>query len=175
MIEFLEKKEIGYSMRIAKNRKIESAGYSGQICNHPDLQLKKNEKYKTVKATYRGFECYITTEKRNGNKGKKEVVFIISNVEQSPKEHVNSYAKRWPIEKCFRTSKQSLGLAHCQSTNSFKQQAHVFLVMASYSILQVMKFAKKKRSVEEVLNCIRRQKQLNFLREYVDWHETINH
>ena len=175
MIEFLTKKKIGYSMRIPKNRRIESDGYSGQICNHPGLQLKKNEKYKTIKATYRDFECYITTEKRNGNKGKKEVVFIVSNVDQSPKEHVNSYAKRWPVEKCFRTSKQSLGLIHCQSTNSFKQQAHVFLVMALYSILQVMKFAKQKRSVEEVLNGIRRQKQLNFLREYIDWKQTINH
>ena len=175
MIEFLTKKEIGYSMRIAKNRKVKSEDYSGQICNHPDLHLKKNEKYKTVKTTYRGFECYIATEKRNGNKGKKEVVFIISNIEQSPKEHVISYAERWPVEKCFRTTKQSLGLAHCQSTNSFKQQAHVFLVMASYSVLQVMKFAKKKRSVEEVLKVIRRQKQLDFLSEYIDWKETINH
>ncbi len=70
------------------------------------------------------------------------------------KNHVKYYNQRWCVEKFIRTAKQHLGLGDCQSTSVKKQQAHIYLVMYAYAILEINRNYKRKKSVESVLHPI---------------------
>jgi hypothetical protein len=173
VIKFFTEHKIKFTIRIPRNRVIIANKESFQLRECPSLKLVRNEKFKTIYASYKGFNCYFTAEKRKSKKGKREVVYIISNLRRTPKEHVIAYKKRWPSEKFHRTAKQHLGLAHCQSTSIRKQFAHIFLVMYSYAILEIIKNDKKKKSPEEVLHPIRRQKLTQNLTRYLGLEETF--
>jgi hypothetical protein len=173
MLNFLESEQIKFTIRIPKNRKITSQAGIFKLSEHPGLQLKKNQKYKTIHGAYKGVFAYFTAHKRAGTNNTKEIVYIISNVNRPPAEHVAEFAKRWDAEKCFRSIKQYLGLADCQSTNADKQKLHIFTVMTAYTVLQLIKFDKKKSSVEAILHLIRFQKKHHFLLDYIDLEQTI--
>lgn len=158
MINFFIEQKMNFTIRIPCNRVIEIDDNSFQLRDCSQLKFKRNEKFKTVYAAYKGFNLFFTAHKRKSKKGSYETVYIVSNVKRKPKEHIFAYNKRWTQEKFHRTSKQHLGLAHCQSTKVNKQDAHIFLIMYSYALLQVMKFDKKKKSVEVILHYIRCQK-----------------
>jgi Transposase DDE domain len=173
MLKFLIQEGIHLTMRMPSNRVISTEKHTAQLAEHPELKLSRNQKYKTIYACYKGIFCYFTAHKRKGKNGTKEVVFIISDVERSAKKHVESYAERWPGEKYFRTGKQHLGLTHCQSTNPEKQRLHIFLVMTSYAVLGLKRIDKRKKSIEEVLHPIRRQKSTKDLLAYIDLEATL--
>jgi hypothetical protein len=173
MLEFFVRENIHFTLRIPSNRVITTKDGNYQLSKHPGLKLQRNQKYKTIFASYKGTYCYFTVHKRNGTKNTKEVVFIVSDIYRSAKKHVDSYAKRWVAEKFFRTGKQYIGLTDCQSTNADKQRLHLFSVMISYAVLQLMRIDKKKQSVEEVLHCVRRQKMVDDLFGYIDLERTF--
>ena len=173
MIKFLIQKEIHFTMRIPANRVIETKTEKNQLAKHSELQMQRNEKFKTIQASYKGFTLYFTAQKRNACNNKKEIVFIVSDIKRTPKEHVEAYNGRWPGEKYFRTAKQHIGLTHCQSTNQNKQQFHIFSIMVAYAVLQCMKIDQQKQSIEEALHPIRRQKIMANFFEYVDLELTI--
>lgn len=173
MLIFLKTEGINCTLRMPANRVISTEQFTNQLSKHPELKLRRNEKYKTVFASYKGVFYYFTAHKRKGQKNTKEVVYIISDVTRSAKGHIESYGKRWPGEKVFRTGKQHLGFTNCQSTNATKQRLHIFLVMISYAILGFIKIYKKKKSIEEVLHLIRRQKMTRELLVYLDLEATF--
>lgn len=173
MIKFLTEERIHFTMRIAKNRVVQSDNKEYQLTNHPKLKMIRNQKFKTVSALYKGFSLYFTAHKRNGNNGTKEVVFIASDLQRSAKEHVKAYEKRWTGEKFHRTGKQSLGLSHCQSTNDAKQKFHFYLVMVSYTVLQLIQIDQQRQSVEDILHSIRRQKNIDSLFQCLDLEKTF--
>ena len=173
MIQFFRKHKISFVMRIPRNRVVTSKEGAFQLKDHPILTFQRNQKYKAIKVRYKDIPCFITAHKRNGKKGTYETVFLVSNVKRSAKNHVISYAKRWCIEKFFRTAKQHLGLADCQSTNIEKQKAHIFLVMFSYAELSLIKNAKKKKSIEDVLHPVRWQKSTQEIEKYLVFNKTF--
>lgn len=110
------------------------------------------------KGVYKGQEMYFIAHKRNGPNKTKQIVFIASNLEGlTPKQHVQAFSLRWPIEKMFRTLKQSLGVKDCQSTSIKKQRAHIFATFMAFAELEQQKIFKKKKSPEQVLKKIRFQ------------------
>jgi len=174
MLTFLTERSIDLTMRTHCNRVVISAEGKYKISEQPKLKMKGNEKYKTIRASYKGIEgLYFTAHKRKSSKGGTEIVYIVSTILRKPKAHVKAYSQRWPVEKKIRTAKQSLGITHCQSTNPEKQRFHIFSVMVTYAILQLAKADKRKKSVEEVLHMIRRQKQYNVMLRYIDLNETL--
>lgn len=173
MLKFLDEQKSYFTIRIPCNRVITINNESFQLRHCPKLKFKRNEKFKTVCAFYKGFKCYFTAHKRKTKNGGSEIVFIISNIKRAPKEHVIAYKKRWPQEKFHRTAKQKLGLGDCQSTMRNKQHAHIFLVMHTYAILELMKIAKKKKSVEDILHKLRCQKSGQSTCEFTDLEETF--
>jgi hypothetical protein len=138
------------------------------------LQLKRNQKFKTVKASMKGMSLFFTARKRKGKNNTKETVFIVSRHRAAtPKNTVRTYARRNNIEKFFRTSKQYLGLRDCQSTSLEKQRMHIFSVMLSYATLEILKVAKKKKNPEAIIAVLRRQKTPHLFHEYNFLVETI--
>jgi len=160
MLKFLTKNSINYSMRIARNRIIISEDKTkAQLQHHPKLKLKRNERSKTIKGTYKGINCYFTIHKRYSNSSKSyTVVYIVSSLDISSEKQIKAYNIRWNIEKMFRTSKQSLGLGDCQCLTIEKQRTHIFSVFFAYAKLEEQKFFKRKKYVEQVINNFRSQK-----------------
>jgi len=157
-LEFLHKNELYYSIRMPKNRKVSINGPELFLKDQPILKHKRNERYKSAEGTYKGILSNFVSHKRNGKNGTKQVVFIVSNLKGlSPREHVEAYSGRWPIEKMFRTLKQSLGLQQCQSISTKKQHAHIFATFLAFVELEIQKNNKKKRSPEQILKTMRVQ------------------
>ena len=99
---------------------------------------------------------------KKGINNSKQIVFIVSNLKNlSAKQHVLAYSKRWPIEKMFRTLKQSLGAKDCQSIKKEKQEAHLYATFFAFVELEIIKNDKKKRSPEEALQLLRFQNKVN--------------
>lgn len=161
MIEFFECNKLKYLMRIPKNRKIISkCGIFEQLQRHPALKLKRNQRYRTIEAHYKGIKCYITAHKRINKKGKRAVIYLVSNIDFPPKKQAELYKIRWVIEKSYRTLKQKLGIGDCQSVSLEKQRAHILAAFLAYANLEEQKVFKKKNSPEEVLRDIRAQKPM---------------
>ena len=141
------------------NRKVSiNNGPEKILKDQPFFQLKRNERYKTTSCTYKGIKTYVTCHKRKGHNNTKQIVFVVSNLENlSPKEYIEAYELRWLIEKMFRTAKQHLGLQHCQSNSEEKQRAHIFAVFMAFAELELQKINKKKKSPEAILKIIRAQ------------------
>jgi len=156
MMEFFAEERIEFTARIACNRNITTLhGTKIQLKNCPQLRLRRNERSRTITA-YLGGRLYdFTAVKHTTRGGKKKIVFIISTVPRTSKEHVRIYDLRWCIEKFFRTAKQSLGLESCQAQKSSGTINRILAVMLIYSALEETRFAKKKISVEQVLRIIK--------------------
>ena len=154
-LTFLHKNNLKYSIRIPKNRRVLIGNTDAQLKKQPFFQLKKNERYKTATGSYKGIPALFTSQKRKGKNGTKQIVFVVSNLESlTPKQHILSYERRWPIEKMFRTLKQSLGIQHCQSNSRKKQRAHIYATFLAFAELEKQKIYKKKKSPEEILKII---------------------
>jgi len=160
MIGFFEAENLKYTMRIARSRKVLINGILMKLCEHPALKLVRNERCKTAAGFYKGYACFFTASKRKKKNGSWETVYIISNMELSPKEHVDAYSKRWPIDKSFRSMKQYLGLTECQMCDQNKQTFHIFNVFLAYSLATLEKIASAKNSVEDILNAWRISKKI---------------
>lgn len=157
MISFLELKKLKYSMRIPRSRRVLIDGVLMKLSEHKALRLVKNERCKTAAGSYKGHPCFFTVEKRKNKKGKWDLRYIVSNMDLSAKGHVKAYARRWPIDKSFRSMKQYLGLTDCQMCSEIKQVFHIFNVFLAYSIATLKKIASGKNTVEDILNEWRKQ------------------
>ena len=169
IINYLTTSNINYSIRCPRNRLIEkSDGTREQIKHCRELSMKRNEKYKTIRASCLGVPCFITANKRKGKDKAYEIVYIISNKDVTPKKQVKSYEQRWTAEKFFRTAQQSLGLRDCRSTNQSKHELHFYCIMVGYTLLHHQKNYSRQRSIEEVLTILRHQKTTPKFYRYID-------
>lgn len=173
MLDFFAEEGIDFTARIATNRNVLTRnGIKAQLKTHDALRLRKNEKSRTVIASYGQIFYNFTAVKQTTRGGKKKIVFIISTKNRSSKEHVKIYAMRWNIEKFFRTAKQSLGLEDCQAQKADRIVNHVHAVMIAFIALEETKFTKKKKSVEAVLGIIRSKNRGIKYNLYIDLVET---
>jgi SRSO17 transposase len=157
MFTFFTKESLNFSMRIARTRCIITAdGVKAQLQFHPALKLPRNTREKTVKAKLNnGQECFFAAQKRKNKNDEWEVVYIISNMSLSAKEHVETYNLRWPQEKINRTTKQKFGAEHCQVLEASKQQAHILAGFLAHTILEMSFADKQKKNVDGLVNILR--------------------
>jgi hypothetical protein len=159
MFDFYKKnKQLRFSMRIAKSRVIKTQkGVKAQLKNHPALKLHRNEREKTIKAKLNNDNTYyfFTAQKRRTRNDGWEVVYIVSNMKQTAKQHVASYNLRLPIEPMIRTTKQKFGATQCQAIEASKQQAHIMAGFLAYAILNLANNDKQSESVDSMVNELR--------------------
>lgn len=163
MFDFYKKnKRLKFSQRVAKSRIIKTKdGISAQLKDHPALKLHRNEREKTIKAKFSSKKnqddsyYFFTAQKRRTRNDEWEVVYIISNMKQTAKQHVASYNLRLPIEPMIRTTKQKFGATQCQAIESSKQQAHIMAGFLAYAILNIETNDKQKESVDALVNELR--------------------
>jgi len=155
---FLYTCRLKFSVRMPSNRKVVIGVIEENLKKHPALRLVRNERYKKVQGFYKGTPVIIVAHKRKGKNDKKQVVFIVSNIQGlSAKQHVKAYACRWPIEKMFRTTKQKFGLENCQCIPEEKHEAHVTFVFLAFTEAELIKITSRQKSTEESVRFIRGQ------------------
>jgi len=141
MLPFLCKRKIPAIMKIARDRKVTTKdGISEQLQKHPKLKLLKNARHATILAIFGESELYFSSHKRKRTDGAFETIYLVSTVSMKAKEYVKTYAKRWEIEKMFRTMKQSLGLSASIARKIEHQNAHIHSVFFAYTFLQDVSF-----------------------------------
>jgi len=137
LLRFLDKRNIKFVGKFARNRNIESAnGIVASVQNHPLLKLLRNSRSRKTKASFDGMKFYMSSHKRKKKNGEYSNIYLISNMDLPPKEYLSLYGKRWEIETMFRTMKQSLGLAQCHSRKIERQELHIYAVFLSFAFLQ---------------------------------------
>jgi hypothetical protein len=157
MIKFFTRKKIKFVMRIPSNRLIQVPGSEKavKLRDVPGLKLRKNERSRTMCASWHGIPLFFTVEKRIKKNGEKVLVYLVSNWEAPSKEVVQTYKRRWAIEKFFRTAKQSLGLQDCSARSINKQRMHIGMVFYSYAFLQWEGLKKKVPNSESAIKDFR--------------------
>ena len=157
MFTFFRENNLKFIVRIPKNRRITTLdGTSMQLKHHPALKLKRNEREKLAVGKIREHEYFFTSEKRKTQDNSWEVVFLASNMELSAKEQISAYNLRWPVEKVIRTTKQKFGTMQSQVLKQEKQRAHILAGFLAYTLASLIKNDKKKKSVDEVVNALRK-------------------
>ena len=157
MFVFLKTNGHKFIMRIPKNRCITTKdGKCMQLKHCPGLKLMRNTREKTIQAELYGNIYFFTAHKRPCKNGGWEVVFLVSNMDLPAKDQVAAFNLRWPMEKINRTTKQKLGSTQCQALQASKQRAHILAGFLAHSILEVAQNDKQKKSVDEMVNFIKK-------------------
>ena len=158
MLKFLTKHNFSFVAKIPRNRKVAIKKIFDQIQNLQQIKLVRNERNRATQALYHGMKLWFSVHKRLKRTGDYSFTYIVSNMKLDPKIYMKVYKQRWCIEEMFRTMKQSLGFAQCQSTKLEKQQAHIFSIFFSYSFLETFKNDQKLKNPEAALKSLRKLK-----------------
>lgn len=157
MFVFFKKNGLKFTMRIPKSRCIITQdGKRMQLKYCPGLKTMRNAREKTIQAKLYGDTYFFTAHKRPCKGGGWETVFLVSNMDLSAKDQVAAFNLRWPMEKINRTTKQKFGSAQCQVIEASKQRAHILAGFLALSILELAQKDKQKKSVDEVVNFIKK-------------------
>lgn len=150
-LTWLISENINFEMRLHANRVIDHDTFSGQVKNSPKFMMKNKKKMRTIRATWKNTDFYISAFRRTNKNGDVTTIYQISNYKAASKVHIQSYGYRWNIEKFFRTAKQKLGLNDCQSRKLNLQQNHIMSVFLIYSLLQIERKKYKIKNIETVI------------------------
>lgn len=166
---------IRFLARMHANRVVEIENNKQQLKKHRALKPSKNAKAKMQIGKWKDMELYFTCVRMKVKNADPAFVFLVANWQESAKDYVAIYKERWPIEKFFRTSKQKLGLAQCQSTSIDKQKAHIFSVFVAFTRMAKKTLHSKLISVDDSINQLRRNKQRNIINSSFSAETLINH
>ena len=148
---------IATQMRMHSNRSVVYKGKKKQLkalLNDKGIMPKGRQMCRTITVTWHSMSLEITIVRRFDKKDNETIVFQVATYKALPREHVAHYKKRWPIEKCFRTSKQTLGIGECYSTSLTTQHNHVSASFLAYALAQLeMKKRRCKTPEEAVRRC----------------------
>jgi hypothetical protein len=145
------------NMRIHANRRVIFKGESCKLNEIKDLIPRGRQRARTAEIIWRDIHLYVTAEKRVSKNGTESVVYIVSTYKARPIDHVEAYKRRWPIEKCFRTTKQYLGLKECFSTDLETQRDHISAVFLAYAIAHLEKKRLKFDTPEMAIKAVKQQ------------------
>lgn len=159
LLAFVIESNMDYTGKIARNRVVETSdGLRAQLQNHPGLKLFRNERHKKIRAQYAGHWFYFSVHKRKNRNGDFTYVYFVSTLDVNPHKYLEIYAGRWCIECMFRTMKQSLGFAECQSRDLERQRIHLLAIFFSYGFLEKTKTDQSLKNPEEALRFLRKLK-----------------
>jgi len=162
-IQCFIKAKCNFIGRFSRNRRVVINGKNMRIDEYFESKFKKNKKFCSATGYYKSLSCRFIACKWKGRNGKLEIIFFVTNISAgSVKDIIGRYSLRWGIEKFFRTGKQKLGLGQCQSRKIEKQTAHIFAVFLAHAIAEEIKIFKKKKSSDQILNLIRRQRMASW-------------
>jgi hypothetical protein len=165
-IQWCQSNGILATMRMHSNRVILYKGEKQRIDKLNDLQPKGRHMARTIQVEWHGMSIFVTAERRIDKRGNESIVYLLSTYEAKPSQHVKNYKMRWPIEKLFRTCKQSLGLQECYSTVLETQLAHVAATFFAHTKLQLDMKKQKFKTPEEAIRAAKLEKYIDVLHRF---------
>lgn len=145
---------ISAEMRMHSNRVVEYKGKKislKKLAFELGIRPKGRQMARTVTVIWHEMELEITIVRRIDKHGAESIVFQVATYKALPREHVETYNCRWPVEKSIRTEKQRLGLQDCYSTSFEKQRNHVAAVFVSYALAQLeMRYGKLENAEDAI-------------------------
>jgi Transposase DDE domain len=165
-IQWLHNKNLKFVIKAKTTTSVLYKGEKIQLKNCKDLRLNSNQSAKTIVAEWAGKMWYFTAVRRSGKRGPK-IIYLISNFKTKSKMYAKIYNSRWTIEKCFRTTKQSLGL-----TDSFSQYARTYLghikcVFFAFALMQLLMKKFRLNSTEDAI------RKAQALKNMYGFHESV--
>jgi hypothetical protein len=158
-------------MRMHSNRVVKYQGKEiklSELLELPGMKPSKRRMARTIKVEWHGLSLWITIERRIDKHGEESFVFLVSTYKAEPRVHVKTYKRRWPSEKKYRTSKQSLGLGDCQSRKLATQHKHSMSVLLAYAITQLERLRHRFKNAEEAIRSIREKCETLVFSEAID-------
>lgn len=153
--------KIEVEVRMHSNRTVEYLGEKialRDLAKRSRIRPTRRQMARTITARWQGLTLEITIVRRIDKNGKETIVFQASTYKALPREHAAHYKARWPIEKCFRTCKQTLGLQECFSRSLETQRDHVASVFLAYALAQLHRKTYKLKTPEEAIRRIKTKK-----------------
>lgn len=148
--DWLCEQKLNFTIKAKTTSSVLYKGEKIQLQHCKDLILNNNQSAKTIVAEWNGKIWHFTAMRRMGKRGPK-VIYLISNFKTRSKNYAKIYNARWTIEKCFRTTKQSLGLKDSSSRYANIYLAHIKCVFFGYALLQLIRKKFKLKSTEEAI------------------------
>ena len=158
---------IAVECRFHSNRIIYYDGQRSAVSKIKKLIPKGRQKSRTIKATWHSFNVFITAHRRIDKHEEETIVYQLATYKARPNQHVQTYKKRWCIEKAFRTTKQKLGLCDCQSKNGITQLNHMSAVFLAYSMIQIEMKKLKIKTPEETIRRLQTHKITNLKHRFL--------
>jgi hypothetical protein len=143
--------------RMHSNRVVVFQGKFCRISQIACLKPRGRQMARTIEVIWHGLQLYLTAERRIDKNGKESVVFLAATYKVRPIQYVKDYKFRWPLEKVFRTGKQSIGIAECFSTELETQEKHIAAALLAYSIAQLEMKNRGLETPEEAIRAIKRK------------------
>ncbi len=135
--------------------------YKGKFYKISDISCLKprgRQMARTIYVVWNDLKLYLTAERRIDKHGKETIVYLAATYKVKPIKYVKDYKLRWPIEKLFRTEKQSIGISECFSTQLETQEKHVAAAFLAYSIAQLETKRLKVNTPEDAIRAIKLKK-----------------
>jgi hypothetical protein len=149
-VHWLNKKGLKFVIKAKTTTSVIYKGQKMQLKDCPDLRLNSNQRAKTIEAEWDGEMWRFTAILRSGKRGPK-VIYTIANFKTKSRIYAEIYDARWTVEKCFRTTKQHLGLKDSFSQHANTYLRHIKCVFVAYTLMQLVMKKFKLESVEEAI------------------------
>jgi hypothetical protein len=166
-MDWLCEQNVNFVIKAKTTTSVLYKGEKTQLQHCKSLKLNSNQTAKTIMAEWNGKLWYFTAVQRSGKHGPK-IIYLISNFKTKSKKYKKLYNSRWVIEKCFRTTKQYLGLKGSSSQFAHTYLAHIKCVFFAYTLLQFCMKKFKLRSAEEAIRKIQAWKNRHGFQETVN-------
>lgn len=170
--EFLQwclDKEVAAEMRMHSNRVIMYKGKKTSLKNllmERGICPKGRQMARTITVQWHNMNLEITVVRRIDKHEKESIVFQVATYKALPREHVEAYDCRWPVEKMIRTSKQHIGLQDCYSTSFNIQQNHIAAVFLAYALAQQDVKRLKLKNPEEAIRRFKMKNERYFEQQF---------
>lgn len=166
-IYFLNNQGLHFTIKAKTTTSVFYKGKKIQLQECNDLKLKTNQSTKKIIAEWNGKPWYFIAVKRYSKRG-ETTIYLIANFNKKSKIYKHIYDSRWAIEKCFRTTKQFLGLKNSSSRFAHIYLNHIKCVIFAYCHLQILMKKFKLKSIEDTIRKVQSFRFKNSFDKTVD-------
>jgi hypothetical protein len=171
LLRWCVENKVHAEMRMHSNRVVLYKGKRIKLSELAELKgvkLTGRQMARTVSVEWHGLLLEVTIVKRLDKHDRETTVFQVATYKAEPREHVKAYKVRWNIEKCFRTTKQTLGLGECYSKNLSVQENHIAASLLAYALAQLDMKKQKLKTPEEAIRRIKEKLYHSDINQLID-------
>lgn len=177
-ISWCRHENIKLEARMHSNRVVEFNGERIEINKlllKNGIRPKGRQMARTIAVSWHNVGLELTIVRRFDKNDNESIVFQVATYKALPREHVETYSKRWKIEELNRTTKQKLGLQECFSRSLEVQHNHTAAVLLAYSIAQLERKLLKLQCVEHAIRGLEMKTVNSLTKKFICFLDRFQH